>query len=62
MRKFLKARRRRYGVAIVIVAASLGVLAACNPTKPPPAAKQRVWRYYRHVLDDFSAPVALLRL
>ena len=36
MRKFLKARRRRYGLAIVIVAASLGVLAACNPTKPQP--------------------------
>ena len=35
MRKFLKARRRRYGLAVVVAAASLGVIAACNPTKTP---------------------------
>jgi hypothetical protein len=35
MRNFLKARRRRYGL-VVVVAARLGVIAACNPTKPPP--------------------------
>jgi hypothetical protein len=36
MRNFLTARWRRYAVAFVVAAASLGVIAACNPTKPPP--------------------------
>lgn len=36
MRNFLTARWRRYAVAVVVAAASLGVLGACNPTKPPP--------------------------
>jgi hypothetical protein len=38
MRNFLKPGWRRYAVAVVVVAASLGVIGACNPTKkePPP--------------------------
>jgi hypothetical protein len=35
MRNFLTARWRRYAVAFVVVAASLGVIGACNPTKSP---------------------------
>jgi len=44
MRNFLTAGWRRYAVAVVVVAASLGVIAACNPNKkpapppPPPAS------------------------
>jgi hypothetical protein len=36
MRNFLKPGWRRYAVAVVVVAASLGVIGACNPTKKPP--------------------------
>jgi len=36
MRNFLTAGWRRYAVAVVVAAASLGVIAACNPTKPTP--------------------------
>lgn len=36
MRKLLTAGWRRYAVAFVVAAASLGVIGACNPTKPPP--------------------------
>jgi hypothetical protein len=35
MRNFLTARWRRYAVAFVVAAVSLGVLGACNPTKTP---------------------------
>jgi len=43
MRNFLTATWRRYAVAFVVAAASLGVIGACNPTKtptppPPPAS------------------------
>jgi hypothetical protein len=36
MRKFLTASWRQYAIAFVVAAASLGLIAACNPTKPPP--------------------------
>jgi hypothetical protein len=36
MRNFLTARWRRYAVAFVVAAASVGIIAACTPTKPPP--------------------------
>jgi hypothetical protein len=38
MQKFLTAGWRRYALAFVVVSASLGVVAACSPTKqePPP--------------------------
>jgi hypothetical protein len=38
MRKFSTSGWRRYALAFAVVAASLGVIAACNPTKkePPP--------------------------
>jgi hypothetical protein len=35
MRNFLTARWRRYAVAFVVAAASLGAVAACNPNKKP---------------------------
>ena len=35
MQNFLIDRWRRYAVAFVVAAASLGVLGACNPTKTP---------------------------
>ena len=35
MRNFHTASWRRYAVAFVVVAASLGVIAACNPNKKP---------------------------
>jgi hypothetical protein len=35
MRNFLTAGWRRYALAFVVVGASLGVIGACNPTKPP---------------------------
>ena len=36
MQNFLTARWRRYAVAFVVAAASLGVIGACTPTKQPP--------------------------
>ena len=36
MQNFLTAGWRRYAVAVVVAAAGLGVIGACNPTKPPP--------------------------
>ena len=38
MRNFLTAGWRRYAVAFVVAAASLGVIGACKPTKPPPSS------------------------
>jgi hypothetical protein len=35
MQNFLTARWRRYAVAFVVVAASLGVIGACSPNKKP---------------------------
>ena len=36
MRKFLTAGWRRYALAFAVAGASVGVLGACQPTKPPP--------------------------
>jgi hypothetical protein len=41
MRKFLTARRR-YAAAFVVAAASLGIIGACNPTKPPPPSEPAI--------------------
>lgn len=37
MRSFLPSGWRRWTIGIVVVGASLGIIGACNPTKPPPS-------------------------